>query len=542
MQSTMQEVPLVLTQILRRGARVFADTEVHTLTEAGVMTGTFADVADRAARLANVLHGLGIREGDRVGTLCWNNQSHLEAYFAVPCMGAVLHTLNLRLSPPQLAFVVNHAEDRVIIVDSSLLPLLTAIAPHLPNVEHYIVVGEGDASALGPKVLRYEEALNRAAPTYDWPEIDERSAAAMCYTTGTTGDPKGVVYSHRSTYLHCFGVAGALTLNDNDKLLPIVPMFHVNAWGLPYAGWMLGCTLIFPDRFMQPEPLARLIETTRPTFLGGVPTIFTGLLQYADANPVDFSSVRIAVCGGSAVPRALMEAAERNHGLRIIQAWGMTETSPIGSVAIPPREATPDNEMEWRVKTGRIAAGIEIRIVDDAGVELPWDGASVGEIEARGAWVTGSYYRVDAPEKFHDGWLRTGDVGTIDAHGYIQITDRSKDVIKSGGEWISSVELENELAAHPAVLEAAVVGVPDDRWQERPLACVVVKPGAAATADELRDFLRTRVAKFWLPERWAFLDELPKTSVGKQDKKVLRALYADGKLTVTSLESAAANS
>ena len=315
-------------------------------------------------------------------------------------------------------------------------------------------------------------------------------------------------------------------------------MFHVNAWGLPYAGWMLGCTLIFPDRFMQPEPLAKLIGETKPTFLGGVPTIFGGLLQYAATNPVDFSSVRIAVCGGSAVPRALMEMAEQKFGLRIIQAWGMTETSPLGAVALPPAGVAAADEMEWRVKTGRVTVGVELRITADDGTELPWDGEAIGEIEARGPWVTGSYYRVDAPERFHDGWLRTGDVGTIDAHGFVQITDRTKDVIKSGGEWISSVALENELMAHPAVLEAAVIGVADERWQERPLACVVVKPGMNVDATELREFLRDRVAKWWLPERWAFREELPKTSVGKQDKKRLRANYAAGEITVVELDKA----
>jgi len=537
MESTMQDAPLTITEIFRRGERVFPDSEVVTFEGGGSRRSTFAEVARRARRLAAALERLGVGPGDRVGTLCWNEQEHLEAYFAVPCMGAVLHTLNLRLTPQQLAFIIDHAEDRVVIVDASLVPLLAAIRAHLQTVERIIVVGDADTSALGD-VLRYEELIESAPDGYEFPDVDERSAASMCYTTGTTGDPKGVVYSHRSTYLHSFCVWASFRLDDNDRLLIIVPQFHVNAWGTPYVAWMVGCDMLMPGRFLAPDMLCKFISQERPTFTGGVPTIFTGMLAYIRATGADVSSIKRAVCGGSAVPASLIDAFRDELGIELIQAWGMTETSPIGTMALPPKGTPPDREMYYRSKTGRAVPGVELRIVAEDGSEVAADGATVGEIEVRGPWITGSYFRADAPEKFHDGWLRTGDVGSIDAEGFVQITDRSKDVIKSGGEWISSVELENLLAAHPAVAEAAVVGVPDTRWQERPLATVVLKEGATADPAELRSFLESKVARWWLPERWAFVEELPKTSVGKQDKKVIRAMYAEGRIPVVELEAA----
>ncbi len=538
MKSTMQATPLTITSLMKHGARLFAASEVITWQGAAARHSTYAQVYERAARLANVLAGMGIKAGDRVGTLAWNNQEHLEAYLAIPCMGAVLHTLNLRLAPQQLVHIVNDAADRVIIVDASLAPLLAAIREHLPTVEHVIVIGSADISGLGEHV-KYDEAISAASPDFDWPEIDEWSAAAMCYTTGTTGDPKGVVYSHRSIWLHCFGVWGAFHLGETERLLLIVPMFHVNAWGIPYVAWMLGCKLLLPDRFLQPEPLCAFITAEQPTFTGGVPTIFTGMLHYAVSTGADLSSIKRAICGGSAVPRVLIEAFRDKLGIELIQAWGMTETSPLGCIAFPPGGIAPEEEIAWRSKTGRAVPGVDLRIVADDGTELPWDGTSVGELEARGPWITASYYGVEAPERFHDGWLRTGDVGVIDERGYLQITDRSKDVIKSGGEWISSVELENWLAAHPSVAEAAVVGVADAKWEERPLAAVVLKPGAQAGPEDLRSFLDGKVARWWLPERWTFLDELPKTSVGKQDKKLLRQMYTDGKFDVKESGKAA---
>ncbi|MBV8195451.1 MAG: long-chain fatty acid--CoA ligase [Candidatus Dormibacteraeota bacterium] len=538
MRSTMQDVSLTLTEVLRRGERVFPDSEVITFQGEGARHTRFGDVALRINRLASALRGLGVKEDDRVGTLSWNHQEHQEAYFAVPCMGAVLHTLNLRLPPQQLAQIVNHAGDKVIIVDASLAPLLGAIRPHLKTLEKVVVVGRGDISALGDDVLQYEDLIASASETFDWPVLDERSAAAMCYTTGTTGDPKGVAYSHRSMYLHAFAVWGAFQLKDTDRLLVIVPMFHVNAWGIPYAAWMLGTDLLYPDRFLHPEGICRFIELERPTFTGGVPTIFTGMLAYIQANGSDVSSIKRAVCGGSAVPASLITAFREKLGIELIQAWGMTETSPIGTIALPPKGAAPDDDMKYRSKTGRAVPGVDLRIVDENGAEAAHDGITVGEIEVRGPWITGSYYDVEAPEKFHDGWLRTGDVGSIDAKGFVQITDRTKDVIKSGGEWISSVELENLLMGHQAIADAAVVGVPDERWQERPLATVVLKAGASATPDELRAYLGEHVPRWWLPERWAFVEELPKTSVGKQDKKKIRAEYAEGKIPVVELAAA----
>ena len=538
MLSTMQDFPLTITHIFRHGRSVFGESEVVTFEGESCRRASFSQVAERADRLASALRRLGIQEGDRVGTFAWNTQEHLEAYLAVPSMGAVLHTLNLRLFPDQLTYITNHAEDRVILVDATVIPLLARVASELKTVEQFVVIGEGDASALGSNVLSYEELLAaESGDDYPYPDIDERSAAAMCYTSGTTGNPKGVVYSHRSTVLHSMAAGSGTTfgLTERDRILPIVPMFHANAWGLPYAGWMAGSDFVMPARFLQGEPLCKLIMAEKPTISGAVPTVWNDILAYADKNKdtVDLTSLRLVPCGGSAVPRSLMEAFEQRHDVKIIQAWGMTETSPIAAVAMPPKQASAEHEMDWRSRTGRVIAGVELRITADDGSVLPWDGEAVGEIEVRGPWITASYYKDDDPQKFHDGWLRTGDVGTVEPNGFVQITDRAKDVIKSGGEWISSVELEGELMAHPSVKEAAVVGVPDERWDERPLACVVLKEGESTSVEDLKGFLADRVAKWWMPERWTFIEEVPKTSVGKFDKKVLRAKYADGELEVT---------
>jgi fatty-acyl-CoA synthase len=530
----MQDFPLTLRMIFDHGAAVHGRSEVVTYEGETSRRASYSEVAARATRLASALKSLGVQEGDRVGTLMWNNQEHLEVYLAVPTMGAVLHTLNLRLFPDQLSFVINHAGDKVIVIDDTLVGILARVIGSLTTLEHVIVVGQGDASVLQRDVLRYEEVLAGASPTYDWPDVDERSAMAMCYTTGTTGDPKGVAYSHRSTFLHTLAGMNCLRLDEEDRVLPIVPMFHANAWGIPYACWFMGADLVMPGRYLQAEPLSRLIADEKVTFAAAIPTIWSDVLRYAEEHESDFSSLKGIICGGSAVPRSLIERFEERFGVPIVQGWGMTETSPVAAVARPPKGTMPEEAVDWRVKQGRIVPGVEARICDDDGVELPWDGQSLGEIEVRGPWITASYFKDDAPDKFHDGWLRTGDVGHIDDHGFITLTDRAKDVIKSGGEWISSVEVENTIMAHPGVAEAAVIGVPDPRWDERPLAFVVLREGASAGADELRGFLDGKVAKWWLPERWSFVAEVPKTSVGKFDKKALRALYSGGQVEVVT--------
>ncbi|MFF2779681.1 long-chain fatty acid--CoA ligase [Streptomyces sp. NPDC058052] len=550
MYSTMQDVQLTISRILEHGRRIHGGSTVTTWTgEPEPQRRTFAEVGDRAAQLANALRDeLGVQPGEATATLMWNNAEHVEAYFALPSMGAVLHTLNLRLPPEQLVFIVNHAADRVVLVNGSLLPLLAPLLPHLPTVEHVVVAGPGDRSLLegvAPRVHEYEELIAGRPTTYAWPDLDERTAAAMCYTSGTTGDPKGVVYSHRSIYLHSMQVnmAESMGLTDRDTTLVVVPQFHVNAWGLPHATFMTGINMLMPDRFLQPAPLAEMIEREKPTHAAAVPTIWQGLLAEVTAKPRDLSSMRQVTIGGAACPPSLMEAYDK-LGVRLCQAWGMTETSPLGTMAHPPAGLTAEEEWPYRVTQGRFPAGVEGRLVGPGGEHLPWDGESAGELEVRGTWIAGAYFGgigadpLRPEDKFsEDGWLKTGDVGVISPDGFLTLTDRAKDVIKSGGEWISSVELENAIMAHPSVAEAAVVAVPDEKWGERPLATVVLKEGAEADYATLRDFLAGEggIAKWQLPERWAIVPAVPKTSVGKFDKKVIRKQYAEGELDVTTI-------
>ncbi|MGH3402839.1 MAG: long-chain fatty acid--CoA ligase [Streptosporangiaceae bacterium] len=547
MRATMMDTPLTITALMRYGTTAYGDHEVITATSKGVGEAgggmrrrPYREIGHRAGRLAGALRGLGVTGDQRVATLMWNNAEHLEAYLAIPSMGAILHTLNLRLDPTVIGYIAEHAGDEVVIVDSTLVPLLATVLPHAPSIRHIVISDpESETTSVrpGPELARdgrqvhsYEELLAGQPDGFDWPELDERSAAAMCYTSGTTGHPKGVVYSHRSMHLHSMAVAmgNVFGLSDQDKVLPVVPMFHANAWGLPYAAVMAGAELLMPDRFLQPAPLAAMIEAERPTLAGAVPTIWNGLLQHVRASGGDLSSLRLVPCGGSAVPHALIEAYEKELGVTIVQAWGMTETSPLGSVARPPAGLPDDEAWHYRDTQGRLMCQVEGRLVGDEGAVLPNDGVAVGEVEVRGPWVTGSYYKDDDPGKFDNGWLRTGDVGTIDPLGYVTLTDRAKDVIKSGGEWISSMELENALMAHPQVSEAAVIGVPDDRWGERPLAAVVLADDVAVSADELRAFLAERVPRWQLPERWSFIAEVPKTSVGKFAKTTMREAYARG--------------
>ena len=539
MYSTMPDFPLTIGHIFRHGQECYGDSLVVTNHGDRLSRVTFARLAGRAGQLAAALRRLGVEPGDRVATFAWNNQEHQEAYFAIPCMGAVMHTVNIRLSADQIRYVVGHAADKVLIADASLAPVLAPIIADLPPVRHLIVFGDGDRSLL-PGALDYEELLAAEQPGYGWPEVAETTAAAMCYTSGTTDLPKGVVYSHRSTFLHSLGVCSgeALGLSQADRLVPVVPMFHGNAWGMPSAAWLVGADLLLPGQFAQAVPLAALIRAERATLAAAVPTVWYDVLGLDPAD-VDLTSLRMILCGGAAVPRSLIEAYETRFGVRVVQGWGLTETSPVASLAFPPKGCPPEREIEFRSTAGRPLGGVEARIVTDDGTVLPSDGESVGEIEVRGPWVTGAYYRDPASDKFRDGWLRTGDVGHIDGHGFITISDRAKDVIKSGGEWISSLELEAAIISHPAVREAAVIATPDERWGERPLALVCPAPGESVSPQELRLHLADRVVRWWLPEKWAFIEQVPRTSVGKYDKKLLRAQYAEGDLDVVTARDTA---
>ena len=533
MRSTMQDYPLTITGILQHAVRVHPRRTVTTATGDGYRSLSYHELAGQVAQLAGALRRLGISGDQRVATFMWNNTEHLAAYLAIPAMGAVLHTLNPRLFADQIGYIANEAEDQIVLADLSLAGLLAPVLERLDSVHTVIAVGPGDTAPLeqsGKTVLRYADVLSAESPEFAWPAIDEHSAAAMCYTSGTTGNPKGVVYSHRSSYLHSMA---ACTVNGvgvgvDDRVLPIVPMFHANAWGMPYAALMAGADLTMPDRHMDAASLITLIETQRPTVSAAVPTIWNDVLRHLDDEPGhDVSSLRVVICGGSAVPVSLMRAFQERYGVTVLQAWGMTETSPLVTSARPTPETPADRYWTVRGSQGQPVCGVEVRVVDDDGAVLPDDGKAVGEIEVRGAWITGSYYHGHGESSFQDGWLRTGDVGRIDPQSFITLTDRAKDVIKSGGEWISTVELENALIAHPDVVEAAVVGVPDERWQERPLAAVVIRPGATVSAADLRAFLAEKVVRWWLPERWTFIDQIPRTSVGKYDKKTIRSRYAE---------------
>jgi acyl-CoA synthetase (AMP-forming)/AMP-acid ligase II len=527
MNGLMMDTQLTVPMFLRRSETYFGDKEIVTrMPDRSFHRSTYAESGRRARALAVALQQLGLERGDRVATLCWNHGVHHEAYLGIPCGGFVLHTLNLRLHPNDLAYIATHAGDRAVIVDKSLMPLLDQFVGRT-KIEHVIVV-EDD----------YEGLLAGADPdAWRDPELNENEAAAMCYTSGTTGQPKGVLYSHRSTVLHTLGVAAGnpmgLGIYEQDVILPVVPMFHANAWGYPYIATMIGAKLVYPGPFLDPESLLDDFVAEGVTWTAGVPTIWLGILGMLDAEPDrwDLSKLKGMLVGGSAAPRAMIAGFKERHGLNVVHGWGMTETSPVASTAQLPGElsqADPDEQFDYIAMQGLPLPLVELRHRDAEGNVLPWDGESMGELEIRGPWVAGAYY--DTPEQSDrwtdDGWFKTGDVVSLHPRGFIQIKDRSKDVIKSGGEWISSVELENALMAHPAIAEAAVIAVPDAKWDERPLAVVVRREGAEVTGDELRDFLAPDFAKWWLPDRYEFVAEIPKTSVGKFLKTQLRDQYA----------------
>ncbi len=536
----MQDRPLLIQQLIEHAALNHGDTEiVSRRIEGDIHRYTYRDARLRAKKVAEALIALGIKASDRIGTLAWNGYRHFELYYGISGMGAVCHTINPRLFPEQIVYIVNHAEDQLLFVDLNLLPVVEKLLPQFKTVRH--VVAMTDRAHLPkdcriPNLLVYEELIADKPGTYEWPEFDERTASSLCYTSGTTGNPKGVLYHHRSTILHAYAAAlpDTLGLSARSVVLPVVPMFHVNAWGLPYTAALVGAKLVFPGVALDGASLYELFETEGVVFTAGVPTVWLALLQYMQANKLKLSTVKYAVIGGSAAPPAMIETFDKEFGVEVLHAWGMSEMSPLGSVNHPKAKHARlphDEKLAVRLKQGRPPFGVEMKIVDDAGKELPRDGKAFGDLLVRGPWVTSGYFKGEGGEVLQEGgWFPTGDVATLDPDGYMQITDRSKDVIKSGGEWISSIDLENAAMAHPGVAEAAVIGVAHPKWDERPLLIIHRKPDATVDKKELIDFLGGKVAKWWLPDDVQFVDAIPHTATGKILKTRLREDFKNYKL------------
>ena len=541
MRALMMDTPLLVSSILRHADRNYFDREIVSVTaDNPTHRYTYGQCFARARQLANALDGLGLSKGDRVATLAWNDYRHLEAYYGIGGAGYVCHTINPRLFPEQIAFIINHAKDRYVMVDLLVFPLIEKLAGQLQGVEAFIVMTD-EASMPATdldNVLCYETLIGAQSSDYEWPELDENDACAMCYTSGTTGDPKGVVYSHRSQLLHAYACVApdAIGLSARDVVLPVVPLFHVNAWGIPFLAPMVGAKLVFPGPKMgDGETLYQLMQSERVTVSLGVPTVWLGLLQYLDKTGNKLEYLQRTTIGGAAVPESMIRAFRDQHDVEVLQGWGMTEMSPVGTVSqlkYGMETLTGDEIVAIKTKAGRALFGVELRIVDDDGNELPWDGEQAGALQVRGPWICSDYYRLEGSGGSHtaDGWFNTGDVAKIDADGYVQITDRTKDVIKSGGEWISSIDVENVAVGHPEVAEAAVIGIPHPKWTERPLLIVVPAEGSKPGKDDILDWFEGKIAKWWLPDDVVFVDEIPHTATGKIKKIELRKQFADYRL------------
>jgi len=540
MQGSMMQMPLLISSLLVHAERHHGEQQiVSRRVEGDIHRMTYRELAARARRMANALSGLGLATSDRVATLAWNGHRHLELYYAVSGSGAVLHTLNPRLHPDQVVYIADHAEDRVLFFDLTFLPLVEAIASRVKTIRHFVAMtsrAHMPAASKIPNLLCYEDMLASQSDVFAWPTFDESQASSLCYTSGTTGNPKGVLYSHRSTMLHTFAIAlpDALSCSARDSILPVVPMFHVNAWGLPYAACMMGSKLVFPGAGLDGKSLYELFETERVTLSAGVPTVWQGLLTYVEANGLEFSTMRRTIIGGSACPPAMMKTFQERYDVQVVHAWGMTEMSPVGTVAMlkgSQLDLGPAERFAIQSKQGRAVYGVDMKIIGAEGEELPWDGEHSGELLVRGPWIVSQYFKGEGGDPLvrdtaGNGWFPTGDVATIDASGFMQITDRSKDVIKSGGEWIGSIDLENIAMAHPCVAMAACIAARHDKWDERPLLIVVKKPNTELTKEELLGFYEGRIAKWWTPDDVVFVDAIPLGATGKMLKNRLREQYS----------------